>query len=130
MLRNWINDPGVALFYDGMALAGNVPAQQVTLVNSKDEAVHVFLDCDTHLPLKKSFRWRDPVDKELNFEEEIYDNYRPVQGVMTPWGFTRYFNGDMQSQRFLHAIHYNEGLNQAMFDPNSGYNPNKPAGKH
>jgi len=49
---------------------------------------------------------------------------------MTPWGFTRYFNGDMQTQRFGNAVHYNQGLNPAMFDPNSGYNPNKPAGKH
>jgi hypothetical protein len=129
MLRSWINDPGVALFYDGNALAGNLPAQQITLVNSKDEAVYVFLDLDTHLPIKKSYSWRDPADKQKNTEEEIYDNYRLVQGVMTAYGFTRYYNSDMQSERFIHAVRYNEGLNQAMFDPNSGYNPNKAAGK-
>jgi hypothetical protein len=49
---------------------------------------------------------------------------------MTPYGFTRYFNGDMAAERFLNSITYNQGLNQAMFDPNSGYNPNKVAGKH
>jgi hypothetical protein len=130
MLRVWINDPKVAFFYDGTALAGNVPAEQITMINSKDEAVKLFFDLDTHLPLKKSHSWRDPVDKERNIEEELYDNYRLVQGVMTPWGFTRYFNGDMQTQRFVNAVHYNQGLNQAMFDPNSGYNPNKPGGKH
>jgi hypothetical protein len=130
MLRVWINDPAVALFYDGNALAGNLPAQQVTLINAKDEAVSLFFDLDTHLPIKKSYKWRDPVDKERNAEEEIYDNYRLVQGVMTPWGFTRYYNGDMQSERFVFAVHYNQGLNEAMFDPNSGYDPNKPVGKH
>jgi hypothetical protein len=130
ILRTWVNDPGVALLYDGNALAGNIPAQQVTLINSKDEAVHLFFDLYTHLPVKKSYSWRDPVDKERNTEEEIYDNYRPVQGVMTSWGFTRYYNGDMQYQRFLHTIHYNQGVDETMFDPNSSYNPNKPAGKH
>jgi len=25
VLRTWINDPGVAFFYDGNALAGNLP---------------------------------------------------------------------------------------------------------
>jgi hypothetical protein len=130
VLRTWLNDAGVALFYDGNALAGNLPAQQVTLINSKDEAVKLFFDLDTHLPIKKSYTWRDPVDKERNIEEEIYDNYRLVQGVMTPWGFTRYYNGDMQSERFLNGVHYNQGLNPAMFDPNSHYDPNKPAGKH
>jgi hypothetical protein len=130
VLRNWINDPSVALFYDGNALAGNLPAQKITLVNGKDEAVSLFFDIDTHLPIKKSYVWRDPVDRFRNLEEEIYDNYRLVQGVMTPWGFTRYFNGDMQTERFVNAVHFNQTLNEAMFDPNSSYDPNKPAGKH
>jgi hypothetical protein len=129
MLRVWINDPSVALFYEGTALAGNLAAQQVTLINSKDEAVKLFFDIDTHLPLKKSYSWRDPVDKQRDDEEEIYDNYKPVQGVMTPYSFTRYYNGDMQSQRFLNSIQYNQGLDPAMFDPNSGYDPNKAAKK-
>jgi hypothetical protein len=129
VLRVWINDPGVALFYDGTALAGNLAAQQVTLINSKDEAVKLFLDIDTHLPLKKSYTWRDPVDKERDTEEEIYDNYKPTHGVMAYYSFTRYYNGDMQSQRFINSIEINQGLDPAMFNPNSGYDPNKPAKK-
>ncbi len=129
VLKYWVNDPAVALFYDGNALAGNVVAEQITLINAKDEAVDLFLDVDTHLPLKKSYSWRDPVDRQRDVEEELYDNYRVVQGVNTPYGFTRFFNGDMQSQRFVSAAHYNQGLDQAMFDPNSRYNPNKPEKK-
>jgi hypothetical protein len=130
MLKVWLNDPGVALFYDGTALAGNLASQQVTLINSKDEAVKLLFDIDTHLPLKKSYSWRDPVDKQRNTEEEIYDNYKPVQGIMTPYNFTRYYNGDMQSQRFVNSVQFNQGLDAAMFDPNSGYDPNKPVKKH
>lgn len=129
ILRAWVNDPGVALFYEGNAIAAEHPALQVTLINSKNESVTVYIDADTHLPIKKSFSWRDPVDKQRNVEEEIYDNYRPVQGIMTPFSFTRFYNGDMASQRFLNSAAYNEGVDPAMFDPNSGYNPNKPA-KH
>jgi hypothetical protein len=129
MLRVWINDPTVALFYDGNALAGNLPAQQVTLINAKNEAVSVCFDPDTHLPIKKSYKWRDPVDKQRNIEEEVYDNYRPVQGVMTPYSLTRYYNEDMQSQRFINSVQFNQGLESAMFDPNSGYNPNRAAKK-
>lgn len=130
ILRSWINDPQVALFYDGNALAGNLPAQQITLINAKNEAVNLFFDVETHLPTKKSYSWRDPLDKERNQEEEIFDNYRLVQGVMTPYGFTRYFNGDMQTQRFVNSVHFNQGVNEAMFDPDSHYDPNKQAGKH
>jgi len=130
LLREWSHDPGVALFYDGNALAGNLPAQQITMINPKNEAVSLYFDIETHLPIKKSYTWRDPIDKERNVEEEIYDNYRLVQGVMTAYGFTRYFNGDMQSQRFVNSARYNQGLDDAMFDPNSRYDPNKPSKKH
>jgi hypothetical protein len=125
ILRVWVNDPKIALFYDGDAIAAQHPAVQITLINSKDESVDLFLDVDTHLPIKKSFQWRDPVDRQKNLEEEIYDNYRAVQGVATPYDVSRYFNGDMAGQRFLNSVSYNQTLDPAMFDPNSGYNPNK-----
>jgi hypothetical protein len=130
LLRTWVNDPTVALIYEGNAIAAEHPALQVTLINSKNESVTVYLDTDSHLPIKKTFSWRDPIDKQRNLEEEIYDNYRLVQGVMTPYGFTRYYNGDMAGQRFVNTVSYNQRLDPAMFDPNSGYNPNKPSGKH
>ena len=130
MLHTWLDDPSVALFYDGDALAGSLAAQRVTLISAKDESVSVYFDMDTHLPIKKSYSWRDPVDRQRNLEEETYDNYRPVQGIMTPYGFTRYFNGDMQTERFVTSVTYNQGLNPAMFDANSGYNPIKASGKH
>ncbi|MGA8442274.1 MAG: hypothetical protein WB762_23190 [Candidatus Sulfotelmatobacter sp.] len=130
ILHSWVNDPNVALFFDGAALAGSLAAQRVTLINKQDQAVSVYFDIDTHLPIKKTYSWRDPVDKERNLEEETYDGYRMVDGVMTPFGFTRYFNGDMQTERFVTSASYNQGLDPAMFDANSGYNPNKVSGKH
>jgi hypothetical protein len=130
ILRMWVNDPGVALFYEGNAIAAEHPAIQITLINKKDESIDLFLDVDTHLPIKKSFTWRDPVDRQKNLEEEIYDNYRQVQGVATPYVVARYFNGDIAGQRFLNSASYNQGLDPAMFDPNSGYNPNRVKGKH
>jgi len=129
VLRTWVNDPGVVLLFEGAAIAAQHPAQQVTLINSQDESVTLYFDTDTHLPVKKSFTWRDPVDKQKNLEEEVYENYRSVSGIMAPYNVTRYFNGDMSNQRFLNSVTINLGLDQSMFDPNSGYDPNKPAGK-
>ena len=126
ILRTWVNDPTVVLLFEGNAIAAYHPALRVTLVNSKNESVTLFFDVDTHLPVKKSFEWRDPVDRQKNLEEEIYENYRSVSGIMAPYNLTRYFNGDMASQRFLNSVTINQGLDPAMFDPNSGYNPNKP----
>ena len=129
VLRTWVNDPGVVLLFEGSAIAAQHPSQQVTLINAQDEAVTLYFDSETHLPVKKSFWWRDPVDRQKNTEEEVYENYRSVSGIMAPYNVTRFFNGDMARQRFLNSVTINQGLDQAMFDPNSGYNPNKPVGK-
>lgn len=129
ILHNWVNDPTVALFFDGQALAGNLAAQKVTLINNKDEAVDLYFYIDTNLPIMKSYTWRDPTDREKNTEEETWNGYRSVQGIMTPFGFTRYFNGDMQTERFINSASYDQELNPAMFDPTSGYNPLKAEGK-
>ncbi len=129
ILRNWVNDPTVVLLFEGAAIAAQHPSDRVTLIDAQDESVTIFVDSDTHLPVKKSFSWRDPVDRQKNLEEEVYENYKPVSGVMAPYNITRFFNEDMASQRFLNSVTINQGLDEAMFDPNSGYNPNKPAGK-
>ncbi|MGA2855222.1 MAG: hypothetical protein ABSE40_00045 [Candidatus Sulfotelmatobacter sp.] len=129
VLRTWVNEPGVLFLFDGNAIAAEHSALQVTLINAKNESVTLYFDADTHLPVKKTFTWRDPVDRQKNVEEEIYDNYRQVSGVTVPYNVTRYFNGDMSRERFFFNVTINQGLDQAMFDPNSGYDPNKPAKK-
>jgi hypothetical protein len=129
ILRIWVNDPGVIFLYEGFALAAQHPCDQVKLINAKDESVTLYFDKDTHLPVKKLFWWRDPVDRQRNIEEEVYENYKPISGVMVAQNVTRFFNGDMSNQRFVFSATINQGLDQAMFDPNSGYDPNKPAKK-
>jgi len=59
------------------------------------------------LAMKTSFTWRDPEDKQKNVEDEVYDNYRLVQGIMTPHSITRNFNGEMSHQRFINVAKYN-----------------------
>lgn len=123
VLRKWINEPGVALFYEGSAVADQKQAEQVTIMNAHDQAVTLYMDINTHLPIKKTFSWRDPTDKQRNLEEEVYDNYKPVQGVMTPFVVTRYYNGDMSNQRFITSVEYNKGLKTAMFDVDPANSP-------
>ena len=77
-------------------------------MNANNEGVTLYLDTNTHLPVKKTFSWRDPTDKQRNIEDEVYDNYRPTQGIMTPFSITRFYNGDMSNQRFLNSVSYNQ----------------------
>src|SRR6266404_9790605 len=44
VLREWIHQPGVALFYDGRALAERREAEKVTLLNAQNQAVSLYID--------------------------------------------------------------------------------------
>lgn len=129
VLRKWLTEPGIALFYEGATVAAEKDAQQVTIMNARNQGVTLYINSNTHLPVKKTYTWRDPVDKQRNVEDEVYDNYRLVQGIMTPFDITRFYNGDMSNQRFLNSVSYNKGLSDSMFDAQVTYDPNKPAPK-
>jgi hypothetical protein len=124
VLRQWINQPGVALFYEGAAVAADKPAEQVSILTAKNDGVTLYLDSNTHLPIKKMYTWRDPTDNLPNKEEEIYDAYRPTQGIMTPYSVTRFYNGEMSNQRFITTVSYNNSFNEAMFAAKTTYDPN------
>ena len=129
VLRKWINDPTMQFFYDGLAIVGAKPTDQVTLLNSQNDSVSVYLDQNTHLPLKTSFTWRDPEDKQKNVEEEIFDNYRLAQGIMTPFSITRTFNGETSHQRFINTVRYDVPLPPSTFDASVTYDPYQPPKK-
>jgi hypothetical protein len=129
VLRTWIKDPAMQYFYDGMAIVDGKPTDQVTLLNKQNDAVTIYLDQNSHLPLKTSFTWRDPKDKQKNVEEEIFDNYRLEQGVVTPHSITRTFNGEMTHQRFINTAKYNLPLHDSIFQATVDYDPVAPPKK-
>jgi hypothetical protein len=126
VLRKWLSEPGVALFYEGQTVAEEKPVEQVTVMNTHNEGVTLYLSTDDHLPVKKTYSWRDPTDKERNIEDEVYDNYREVQGVMTPHTVTRFYNGDMSSQRFMTTVSYNKGIADSQFEAGALSGSKKP----
>jgi len=126
VLRKWLNEPGIALFYEGQTVAEGKNVDQVTVMNARNEGVTLYLDSADHLPVKKTFSWRDPTDKQRNVEDEVYDNYRVIQGIPTPYTITRYYNGDMSGQRFITAVSYNQGISDAQFEAVAGTMPKKP----
>lgn len=125
VLRKWITEPGVAFFYEGPAIAAEKPADQVSVTNAHNDSVTIFLDQTTHLPIKTSYTWRDPQDKFRDVEEEVFDNYKPVQGIMAPHSITRYLNGDMSYQRYLNTVIFNNDLPDNLFEANITYDPYK-----
>jgi hypothetical protein len=117
VLRDWLNAPGTAFFYDGTGFTDNHQVENVTIANAKDQQVTLAIEEFSHLPIRKSFTVRDPVYKDKNTFAEIYSEYRDVQGIQTPFVITRMKNDDMVAQRFLSKVAYNQGLQDSFFIP-------------
>src|SRR5205823_2639299 len=88
VLRVWLKDPGAMLLYEGQAMAEQKTAEKVTVLMPHNDSVTLYVDLFTHLPIKKTFSYRDPEYRDINTEVEIWGNYRAVQGIMTPFSYT------------------------------------------
>jgi hypothetical protein len=115
VLREWLADPKVMLFYEGNALVDNKYTDKVSIMNSKRQSVTIYVDEHTRLPIKKSYEWRDAKTREIFEEGERFDNYRMVQGVNTPHIVLQTRNDEVVRQRYVEKISYNSGLADSLF---------------
>jgi hypothetical protein len=116
-VRIWMKDPKTILIYGGQSMVERHLADQVTLINSENDSITIQMDDQTHLPLRRSWQWRDPLYKDKNTDAEEYDDYHPVEGIPTAFSITRFHNGDMTNQRFLYHASYNVPVPPDSFDP-------------
>lgn len=109
-LKEWLKDPRTILIYEGQHLASRHLADQVTLISAQNESVTILADVQNHLPLQRTFSWRDPVYKDKNADTEEYDDYHTVDGLPTPFTVTRFRNSEMTRQSFLDKVTYHPEL--------------------
>ena len=117
VLRKWLKEPGTILLDEGATLAENRMAEKITIINSRNEAVTLLVSTDTHLPIKKIFTTRDPQSREHDEETEIFDSWRKVQGVNTPFNIMITRNGAIVRQLFFSTVTYNNHPDPSIFTP-------------
>ena len=117
VVNEWLKQPGVLVTYEGTNMVERRLADQVSVLTASNDAVTLELDEASHLPLSLSYQYHDPLYHDLNTDVEQFDDYHSVQGVMTPYSFTRLHNGEMVQQRFLTKVEYNTKLAPDLFDP-------------
>ncbi len=119
VVQNWMHAPGVMIVFEGQKFIDRHLADQVTVLSATNDAVTLWLDGATHLPIRRTFQYRDPQFHDFDEESETYDDYHLIQGVNTPMTITRYHNGDMSGQRYLTKVTYNEALAPDFFSPDA-----------
>jgi hypothetical protein len=115
VLRVWLNEPGTLLLDEGSTLAENRMAERITIINPRNEAVTLLVSADTHLPIKKIFVVRDPQSREQDEETEVFDSWRKVQGVNTPFNIMVTRNGNIVRQLFFSNVTYNNHPEDSIF---------------
>jgi hypothetical protein len=102
---------------EGTGMVERRLVDKVTILTASNDAVTFELDAATHLPLRRTFQWRNPQFKDFDEEQETYDDYHTFQGLPTPMTVTRYHNGDITNQRYLTKVTYNLAADPSLFDP-------------
>jgi hypothetical protein len=126
VVRKWLPAPGTMILYEGTAMVEQNLADQVTILNADNDSVTISIEPRSHLPVRTKISWRDPVDRQMDDESEVFGNYRLVQGIQTPYSVVRFHDGDMSGQRFITSVTYNNNFPASMFEvPSILYNPPK-----
>ena len=120
--RVWMKDPQALYIYGGQETVERHLADKITILSAGNDNLTLELDAGTHLPVRRSFEWRDPVYKDKNDEAEEYDDYHTFHGVSTPFNVTRFHNGDMTNQRFLYSVVYGGDVPASLFDVDAAAN--------
>lgn len=117
VLREWLKNPATLLLDEGPTLAGNKMTERITLINAKNESVSILVAPDTHLPAEKIFITRDPQSRDRDEEDELFDNWRVVQGINTPYSVVIVRNGQIVRQQYVSNVIYNKRPPDSYFTP-------------
>lgn len=110
LVRTWLKAPDVMVVSEGNTMVERRLADKVSILSADNDAITLELDATTHLPLRRTFKWRNETFKDYDEDAEEYDDYHPIQGLPTALTLSRYHNGDMTSQTFLTKVEYDVDL--------------------
>ncbi len=117
VMGSWVKQPGVVIIADGSGMRDRHAVDKVTIMSKDNDSVTIEIDQTTHLPLQRSFQWRNEQFKDQDLDEEVYGDWRIFDGIATPMNMTNYRNGDMSAQNFYVKTHFNEEQPKDLYDP-------------
>jgi hypothetical protein len=117
VMHTWVNAPGVVVMAEGTGMRDRHLVDKVSILAPNNDAVEIEIDSSSHLPLQRTFEWRNQQFQDHDVDEETYTDYQVYDGIQTPLNITRYRNGDMVSEIFLTKVKYGPPFDPALFDP-------------
>ena len=115
ILRQRLQEPELSYYSQGSDRYENRPIEIVDITDSRGRTVTVYFDQRTKLPVRQSFRRRNPEFKDFDTEVTIFGLYRSIDGVMWPCNIRRERNGEKIFEMFSDQVEMNKTLPDTLF---------------
>jgi hypothetical protein len=117
MLREVVREPGLLIQDGGTDFVDNLPARVVEIVDSRQVRIKIYIHKMSFLPIRITYRVQDPETHEWQEFADVYGDYRPIQGIQTPFHVTRLKDGRRYIETFRNFAVYNRQLPENYFTP-------------
>jgi hypothetical protein len=116
VIRTWLKQPGVVVLAIGEGMRDRRQVDKVSILSANNDAITIEIDQDTHLPLQRSYQWRNEQFRDYDLDEEVYGDWRMFDGIQTPMNMTTYLNGEIAAQIFYTKTRFNQPMSGDLFD--------------
>jgi len=116
ILRQRLKEPGLEFYSQGTDMIERVPVEIVDITDAAGATVTVYFSQFDKLPVKQSYRRRNPQFNDFDTEETTFAKYRDVGGgVKWPWDVQRRRNGDKIYEMYSTSVEINKSLKDDLF---------------
>lgn len=116
ILRFRRDESGMSYDYMGSEVHISTHVEVVEVTDAEGNTVRVDFDHNTHLPVRQSFSWLDPVTRQRNDEVTEFDKWRDAGGVQWPFTLERHRNGYKAYQMFANKVEIDQPLPEKIFE--------------
>lgn len=115
ILRQRLQEPGLDFYSRGSDLYENRPVEIVDITDADGLTVTVYFNQLTKLPVRQSFKRRNPEYKDFDTEVSTFANYHNTNGVMWPISIRRERNGEKTFEIYSDSVQINVNLKDDLF---------------
>ncbi len=116
ILRQRLNEPGLSLYSQGSDFYERAPVEIVDITDANGVTVTVMFDRFSKLPVRQTYRRRNPQFKDFDTETTLFGKYHSVPGgVKWPYDVRRERNGDKIYEMYAESVEINKDVNDSMF---------------
>jgi hypothetical protein len=87
----------------------------VDITDASGATITVYFDRNTLLPVRQTFRRRNPQFNDFDVEASSFAKYRDINGVKLPLETRRDRNGQKIFEIFIETVELNKGLHDEVF---------------